>query len=268
LDVIGDQPGSLSNLIARAKLMGFNILVAGNMKRFLNRYATQKEMQSWADDKGLAVKQTVSFTDGTKQSIEMELLGNYFKMSTLKPNMTGHRVENVQEILGLIDWDLLPSHGVVDYIIGLKLFPGIFIVVEHPDPEQAKYLRYLGFGDGPRYVIFESFHLCHLEVFTSINKVLFFGQETINNSLTPCLKTYSTAKANLKKGLILDGIGGDDVYGTLDKTKNSQKYLPVGLSSGAKLKHSIQKDQPITFSDVELPQNTVTKLVLQNKISL
>lgn len=43
-DVAGDQPGSLSNLIARAKLMGFNILIAGNMKRFLNRYATQEEM--------------------------------------------------------------------------------------------------------------------------------------------------------------------------------------------------------------------------------
>jgi predicted homoserine dehydrogenase-like protein len=104
-DVAGDQPGSLSNLIARAKLMGFNILVAGNMKRFLNRYATQGEMAAWAKDKGLAVRQTTSFTDGTKQSIEMNLVANYFGLDILKTGMEGPQVEEVHGSIIAFDLD-------------------------------------------------------------------------------------------------------------------------------------------------------------------
>ncbi|MEK7070372.1 MAG: hypothetical protein AAB966_01055, partial [Patescibacteria group bacterium] len=51
-DVLGDQPGSIARLINYAKIMGFKVLVAGNMKRYMNHYATQKEMKPWADDKG------------------------------------------------------------------------------------------------------------------------------------------------------------------------------------------------------------------------
>ena len=73
-DVYGDQPGSLARLIGNAKMMGFKVLVAGNMKRYRDNYATQEKMRPWAKDKGLAVRQTVSFTDGTKQAIEMNLV--------------------------------------------------------------------------------------------------------------------------------------------------------------------------------------------------
>ncbi|OGG11394.1 hypothetical protein A2Z00_00480 [Candidatus Gottesmanbacteria bacterium RBG_13_45_10] len=259
-DVIGDQPGSLARLIGQSKLMGFNVLLAGNMKRYLNRHATQEEMKPWADDKGLSVRQTVSFTDGTKQSIEMTLVANYFGMDILQFGMRGPEVEDVQEALKVFQWHKIPQEGVVDYILGKKLFPGIFVVAEHSDKNQQKYLRYLGLGEGPRYVLFEPYHLCHLEVAGTIAKVVLFGQETIHNSVSPRATTIAVAKTELAAGTALDGIGGDTMYGNIDKIEHSAGYLPVGLAPGAIVKHSLHQDQPIKISDVTLPVNAATIL--------
>lgn len=259
-DVTGDQPGSLARLIGQSKMMGFRVLLAGNMKRYLNRHATNEEMKPWAEDKGLSPRQTVSFTDGTKQSIEMTLVANYFGMNITQFGMRGPEVEEVQDVLKLFPWNKIPKEGIVDYVIGRKLFPGIFVVAEHTDPNQQKYLRYLGLGEGPRYVLFEPYHLCHLEVASTIAKVVIFGQETINNSLSPITTTIAVAKTELKEGDVLDGIGGDTMYGNIDKIELAQDYLPVGLAPGAIIRHNLHQDQPIKLSDVTLPVNAATIL--------
>ncbi len=260
-DVVGDQPGSLARLIASAKLKGFKPLLAGNMKRYLDVHATQKQMKPWADDKGLAVRQTVSFTDGTKQSIEMTLVANYFGMGLFQAGMKGPAVEKFDQVLNMFNWDAVPEEGVVDYMIGRNLFPGVFVVAEHTDPHQQKYLRYLGLGDGPRYVLFDSYHLCHLEVGETLAKVGLFGVETINNGTQPTATTISIAKHDLTKGQILDGIGGDTTYGSIRKLSTNKDLLPIGISQGAVLKRDIPQDMPIRLEDVELPVNAATTLL-------
>lgn len=260
-DVIGDQPGSLARLMSTARLQGFRPVLAGNMKRYLDIHATQAKMQPWADDKGLAVRQTVSFTDGTKQSIEMTLVSNYFDMTILEAGMKGPRVDRFDQVLNSFDWNSIPSQGVVDYMIGLNLFPGVFVVAEHSDPHQQKYLRYLNMGNGPRYVLFDSYHLCHLEVIETIIGMVHFSKETINNSLTPQTGTISVAKFDLQKGIVLDGIGGDTVYGSIRKIATMREYLPVGVSQGAVLKHDVPQDVPIRLSDVELKKTAATELL-------
>ena len=259
-DVVGDQPGSLSRLIGNARMMGFKPLIAGNMKRYMDHHATQKKMQPWADDKGLNVRQTVSFTDGTKQSIEMTLVANYFGMKILQPGMKGPQIEDFREAIPAFKNEKIPPEGIVDYVIGRDLFPGVFVVVSHVDPNQKKYLRYLGLGDGPQYVLFEPYHLCHLEVAQTIAKVVLFHQETIHNTTSPLTQTIAVAKQDLKKGQKLDGIGGDTVYGMVDNTENSEGLLPIGFSYNAIVKNDILKDTPLTFQDVILPVNKATKL--------
>src|SRR3989344_8549516 len=251
-DVIGDQPGSLTRLISQAKLMGFEILLAGNMKRYLDVYATQEKMQPWATEKGLAVRQTTSFTDGTKQAIEMTLVGNYYGMDVIQDGMKGPRVEDINEVLKHFDFKNLPKGGIVDYVIGKSLFPGIFVVVKHLDPNQQKYLKYLGLGEGPHYILFEPYHLCHLEAVQTLAKIFFSKKETINNSNTPKLTTVTIAKRDLKKGEMLDGIGGDTVFGTIKTLNKSKGFLPVGLAINCELKRDIKKDQSIKISDVIL----------------
>ena len=258
-DVAGDQPGSLARMISHARFMGYEIVVAGNMKRYMDQYATQEQMAPWAKDKGLAVRQTTSFTDGTKQSIEMTLVANYFGFNLAKPSMIGPQIEKIEDVLTAYDFDNLPTDGIVDYVIGRNLFPGIFLVVKHKDKHQQKYLRYLGLGDGPYYVLFEPYHLCHLEVPETIAKAVLFGHETINNSLSPVTETATYAKRDLRKGEILDGIGGDLTYGAIVSAK-SKDILPAGLAEGSVVTSDIKKDQPIRLRDVALPVNAATVL--------
>ena len=260
-DVVGDQPGSLARLIASSKMKGFRPILAGNMKRYMDIHATQVKMKPWADDKGLAVRQTVSFTDGTKQSIEMTLVSNYFGMSILQAGMKGPRVDTFNQVLNSFDWNDIPPEGAVDYMIGPNLFPGVFIVAEHDDPNQQKYLRYLNMGEGPRYVLFDSYHLCHLEVIETIYNLAFFNLETINNGLNPQTTTISLAKFDLIKGAILDGVGGDAAYGSIRKYSTNNHYLPIGISAGAVLKYDIPQDTPIRLDDVVLPNNAATRLL-------
>lgn len=260
-DVVGDQPGSLLRLITNAQLKGFKPLLAGNMKRYLDVHATQAKMKPWAEDKGLAVRQTVSFTDGTKQAIEMTLVANYLGMSLFEAGMKGPRVESFDQVLESFDWSELPPEGAVDYMIGRNLFPGVFIVAEHLDPHQQKYLRYLNMGEGPRYVLFDSYHLCHLEINETILNVALNKIPTINNGTDPKTTTITIAKFDLAAGTKLDGIGGDTIYGSIRKLPFNSDYLPVGISAGAVLKRNIPQDTPIRIDDVELPATAATKLL-------
>lgn len=260
-DVLGDQPGCLARMIASAKLKGFKVRMAGNMKKYLDRYATTEKMQKWADDKGFYVKQTVSFTDGTKQSIEMTLVANYFGMDILQPDMVGPELESIEEAIEYFDWENISENGVVDYTLHLKNFPGVFLVVEHPDPHQQQYLSHLNVGTGPQYVLFEPVHLCHLEVAETIGKVIEFGEGTINNGLEPKLQTIACAKHDLEPGTKLYGIGGDHVYGSIRYINQSAEQLPIGLAKSAVIKKTVKKDQEIKLSDVILANTSATRLL-------
>jgi len=259
-DALGDQPGSLSRFIGQTKLMGFRPIMAGNMKRFMNRYATPNEMKPWAESNEISLKQVTSFTDGTKQSLEMNLLANYFGMNVLEYGMKGPSVTKIQDVLEKFDWENLPNNGVVDYVIGKDMFPGIFIVGPHNDPNQKKYLNYLSLGEGPYHVIFEPYHLCHLEIATTLGGVMFNHAEIINNGLKPNTITITVAKRDLEVGELIGGIGSADVYGNIDNIDERRDFLPIGLSEGTKLKRKISKDEPISLDDVVIPSNTATKL--------
>lgn len=259
-DVYGDQPGSLARLLYHAKMMGFRPLVAGNMKRYRDNYATQEKMQPWADDKGLAVRQTVSFTDGTKQAIEMTLVANYFGFDLMQPGMHGVAADDIRETLLQFSSMDIPDEGIVDYAIGKNLFPGVFVIVEHTSPDQQQYLRYLNMGDGPRYVLFDAYHLCHLEVANTIAQIALTGQEVINNGLTPVTATIAYAKQDISAGTLSDGIGGDLVRGDIVKVEEGKKYVPVGLTKGMEFVKSVSMDEPIPLDAVKLPDTTAVRL--------
>ena len=72
----GDQHGVLASLIAEAKLMGFEIIQAGNIKGFLDRQATPESIKLEAEKRRLSPTQCCAYTDGTKLHIEMAVLAN------------------------------------------------------------------------------------------------------------------------------------------------------------------------------------------------
>ena len=71
----------------------------------------------------------------------------------------------------------------------------------------------------------------------------------------PVCDVLTVAKRDLKAAEKLDGIGGFTCYGVIENADVAQKesILPMGLSDGCRLKRDVSKDQPLTYSDVELP---------------
>jgi len=66
-------------------------------------------------------------------------------------------------------------------------------------------------------------------------------------------------KKDLKPGEILDGEGGYTVFGRLTSARESltNRYLPLGLSSDAKVIKPIAKDTYVTYDDIELDETSL-----------
>ena len=69
----------------------------------------------------------------------------------------------------------------------------------------------------------------------------------------------SVTKKDLRVGDILDGEGGYAVYGRLTASTESipGRYLPLGLSRGAKVMSALAKDSFITYDDVKLDETSL-----------
>ena len=75
----------------------------------------------------------------------------------------------------------------------------------------------------------------------------------------PMVEVLAKAKVDLKKGDVLDDIGGFKTYGICENSDISrmENLLPMGLARGAVLKKNVPKDQVLTLDDVECVEDTL-----------
>lgn len=255
----GDQPGCLAALRRDAVAMGFEPLVYGNIKGFLNHAPSETDMEYWANKQGLSIAQTTSFTDGTKVQIEQAFVANAFDADIYWPGLLGPSAETVEEgaqLLADVASQRNPEHkeqrAISDYILTTGC-PGIFIAAKHKDYCRP-YLNYLKMGDGPFYTLTRSFHLCHLEVLKTIRAVLERGDVLMNNSSQPRISVATVAKRDLAKNhFIRHGIGSFDVRGEAVEIADALDHVPIGLLMNARLRQPVEKGQRISMDDVDLP---------------
>lgn len=247
----GDQPGVLARQIEEIKSMNIEIVMASNNKGFLNKYANPKTLIEEAAKRRLSPMQCTAYTDGTKLSIEMALVANAYGLGLLKTGMAGPRVQYVHEALEAFDLDKCRERGgVVDYVLGAKPGASVFLIGYSENPEDHFYMNYYKMGKGPYYLFLRPYHLCHFETPYAIQRIIKHN-EPILVQQKKFLEVGSRAKTNLEKGTVLDGIGGYNLYGVLEKPGN----LPIGLSEGTILKRPKKKDEQIEWDDVEFPEN-------------
>ena len=247
----GDQHGVLLRLIEDIKTMGFEVVMAGNNKGFLNRYANPESIKEEAAKRRLTPKQCAAYTDGTKLAIEMALVANALNLNLLKNGMTGPRTENIYDALNIFDLEKAREvGGVVDYVLGAKPGGSVFVIGYSDDPEDRFYMNYYKMGKGPYYLFLRPYHLCHFETPIAIKRVIKY-REPILTQKKRVLEVVAYAKTDLKPGTKLDGIGGYHLYGLLEKPGN----LPIGLSEGATLIKGKKKDEPIGWDDIEFPED-------------
>jgi predicted homoserine dehydrogenase-like protein len=167
----------------------------------------------------------------------------------------------VDEMTKMYDVDQLREWGgIVDYVVGAKPGPGVFVFATHEDPRQRHYLNLYKLGEGPLYSFYTPYHLCHFEVPLSVARAVLFQDAVMAPLGGPLVDVVTTAKIDLKAGEILDGIGYYMTYGQCENSEivPVQNLLPMGLAEGCRLKRDIPKDQVLTYDDVELPQDRLS----------
>lgn len=251
----GDQPGVIMNLYRFVRNIGFQPVLAGNIKGLQDPYRTPETQKGFAEKYHQKTQMVTSFADGTKISMEMAVVANATGHRVGRQGMYGPRCGHVKDALTLFPMDQLLGGGLVDYILGAEPSPGVFVLGYNEHPIPRRYMTYHKMGDGPLYVFYTPYHLCNFEVPITAARAALFHDATITPIGGPVCEVMTFAKRELRAGELLDGIGGFTSYGVLENRDPFQAggYLPMGLAEGCRTRRDIRKDEPITYSDVEVP---------------
>ncbi len=253
----GDQPGVQLNLWRFVKSIGLTPLVCGNIKGLQDPYRTPTTQASFAAKWGQDPQMVTSFADGTKISFEQAIVANATGMTVSRRGMIGaDHPGHVDDLTKIYDIDLLRSlGGIVDYVVGAKPAPGVYVIATHDDPKQRHYLNLYKLGEGPLYSFYTPYHLCHFEVPLSVARVVLAGDAVIQPIAGPRVEVVATAKRDLEAGEIIDGLGGYMTYGQCETAEitRAEDLLPMGLAEGCRLKRPLKKDTVLTRADVEIP---------------
>jgi predicted homoserine dehydrogenase-like protein len=254
-NVDGDQPGVIMNLYRWVDMIGYNPILAGNIKGLQDHYRTPETQKGFAEKHHQKPKMVTSFADGTKISMEMAVVANATGFRVGKRGMYGPECRHVTEAVNLFPLEDMLNGGLVDYILGAEPGPGVFVLGYNEHPIQKQYMQYLKMGDGPLYVFYVPYHFPHLETSITVARAVLFNDAATKPLGGPVVDVLTMAKRDLKAGDIMDGIGGFDCYGETDNYNVSKEnnYLPMSFAEGCKLKRDIQKDEVIAYADVEIP---------------
>jgi predicted homoserine dehydrogenase-like protein len=265
----GDQPGVEMNLFRFVKGLGVTPVLCGSIKGLQDPYRNPTTQRGFADKWGQNVFMVTSFADGTKVAYEQACVANAAGMQVARRGMIGldptnmdptRPLRNLEEYVSMIvpHLDRDRAHGgtgIVDFVVGARPGPGIFVIGTHDHPRQQHYLNLYKLGSGPYYLFYTPYHLCHFEAPYTAARAALFGDATITPLGAPRVCVGLQAKKDLAAGEILDGIGGYASYGIAENYAEFVRdgLLPMGLSGGCRLKRPLAKDQVVTFDDVEIP---------------
>lgn len=255
----GDQPGVIGNLYRFVVSIGAEPVLAGNMKGLHDPYRNPDTQAEFARRTHQRAPMVTSFADGTKISYEMAVVANATGMRVARRGMCGPRVPPGTHVRHAPGWyppeALELPGGIVDYVVQAEPGPGVFMIARHNHPTQREYLKLYKLGDGPYYVFYRPYHLCHFEAHHSIARAALFQDATLAPRAGPVVEVVTTAKRDLVPGEILDGFGGFLNYGLAENADvvARDNLLPLGVAAGCRLKHALPKDRALTYADVEIP---------------
>ena len=257
----GDQHGVIRRLVNELELWGFDLVMAGNMKGYLDRYANPTSIIPEADKRNFDYRMCTSFTDGTKLCVEMALIANALGLETPVPGMHGPKADHVTEVPDVFALkELYAEHGaVVDYILEAEPGGGVFAVGYCDDPYLQDEMQTYKMGEGPFYVFYRPYHLCHVEALRSVAEAVLDGRTLLRPDRGFQTNVYAYAKRDLEAGETLDGIGGYCCYGLIENAgeQGGRPGVPICLIEGAEVTRDVSQDEKIRVSDVRIdPQRS------------
>lgn len=273
----GDQPALICELVDWARSVSLEVICAGKGTRYQPEYhystpETVWEYYGFSEEQlasgGYNAQMFNSFLDGTKSAIEMCAVAN---ATGLKPQKCGLQFPPVG--LDTLPDTLKPASvgGILEHSGTLEVIAseyrdgtpvreglrwGVYVVFKAPSDYVKRCFAEYGLvtdSSGEYSALYRPYHLIGLELGISVASVALLGEPT-GSSQSFIADVASVAKRKLTPGDILDGEGGYTVYGRLVRAEDSLagKYLPIGLSSQARVIHPIAKDAVLTYDDVEI----------------
>ncbi len=265
----GDQPGVTMNLYRYVKGMGFEPLLCGNIKGLQDHYRNPDTQKGFAAQWDMTPQMVTSFADGTKISFEQSCVANATGMRVARRGMLGYNFDgHVDDMKHLYDIEMLrEAGGIVDYVVGPKPAPGVFIYATTDDPNSAKFLKYGKLGDGPLYSFYVPFHLLFFDIASSICRLVDFNDPVIVARNGLVVDVVATAKVDLEPGDIIDGLGGFKTYGVCENHDEASKerLLPMALALGARIKRKITRDEVLTYDHVEVDENSIVSKLIKKQ---
>ena len=208
-----------------------------------------------------------SFLDGTKSGLEMAAIANATNLKAPEDGLL-FPPAGVDELANVLRpksmGGSLERKGQVEVVSSLKrngrtvcrdLRWGVYVVIEATNDYTAGCFKQYGMNtdeSGRFSAMYKPFHLIGLELNVSIFSAALLHKPT-GSTQNFQADVVATAKRELASGEVLDGEGGFTVWGKLVSAKKSLAIggLPIGLTSGLKLKRKIRAGSPILWSDIE-----------------
>ena len=251
----GDEPGVAMTLVRYLQTVGLKPVAAGNIKGMVDYYRTPATQKEFAARNDQDVKKVTSFADATKLSMETTVLANATGFGVARRGMVGPACGYVRDLAKLLPAEAMLSGGIVDYSVGANPHTGAFVVVHEENPLKKTQLAYYKLGDGPFYVFYTPFHLPHIQIPSTIARVVIHRDPTVTPLAGPSCEVVTIAKRDLRAGERLDGVGGFCTYGLIDNyaSARAENALPIALSEDCVLVRDVRKGDAIGFADVRLP---------------
>ena len=261
----GDQPGVQMNLYRFVAGIGVKPVLCGNIKGLHDPYRNPTTQESFARRWGQKPAMVASFADGTKISFEQAIVANGTGMRVARRGMLGPDFSGgdpsaplvpIEQTVSAFEPHLDPAGpGLVDYVVGARPGPGVFVLGTLDNPRQKHYLELYKLGKGPYYCFYTPYHLCHFEVPTSVARAVLFGDPVLTPRGGPQVGVIAMAKKALAAGETIGDFGGYEVYGVAENRDvvRRERLLPIGLALGCTLSRPVAKDAALTFDDVSIP---------------
>jgi len=272
----GDQHGVLSRMMEEIELWGFELIQAGNMKGYLDRYRTLAGSLEIAASLNLDPAQCLAYTDGSKLNIEMSIIANQYGFKPDVPGMRGPKAEKVEDVMELFEFPERQSYGNVEYILGAKQHRGgVYVVARCDNKMQAQLLDYYKVTSRPPfYLFFRPYHLCHIETTRAIAMAILQNEAVCTMRMGRVTDCFAYAKRDLCAGeTIKHAIGSDEIYGLIDEAQKADErgYVPQALldTEGCNglpiIKRAIRRDTPIKWEDIDMPNSRLVDIWRQQQ---
>lgn len=265
----GDQPGVQMNLYRFVAGLGVKPVLCGNIKGLHDPYRTPETQRPFAERWGQKAAMVTSFADGTKISFEQAIVANGTGMRVARRGMIGPDFSGGDPTAPLVPLEDTVSAfaeyldeggpGLVDYVVGARPGPGVFVLGTHDDPRQQHFLNLYKLGAGPYYCFYTPYHLCHFEVPNSIARAALFGDAVLAPLGGPKVGVIAVAKKGLVPGDAITEFGGFEAYGVAENSDviDRDGLLPLGIALGCRIIRPVEKDSALTYADVEVPPGRV-----------